>query len=184
LSAIEDLELPASRSHSRPVRLRALDRPTWRHWLAALAVLAGIPLRFWNLAGVPSSLNQDEAVYAYDAFSIFHTGRDHHGHPFPLAGLESFGPFSGAMLSFLEVPAVGILGLHVWVVRAVPALVSLITIPCVAGLGLLLFDSWLVGLTAAWVVALLPSMRSSGKVTARSSSRHWPAVWRWRPITR
>ena len=92
-----------------------------------------------DLPGVPSSLNQDEAVYAYDAFSIFHTGRDHHGHPFPLAGLESSGPFSGAKLSFLEAPSVGILGLHVWVMRAVPALVSLITTPAVAGLGLRLF---------------------------------------------
>jgi len=156
LSANATANPPLPTPHSLRTTLQSFDSPAWRRWLLALAVLAGVPLRFWNLAGVPSSLNEDESVYAYDAYSIFHTGRDHHGHPFPLAGLESFGPFSGAVLSFLEAPAVGVLGLHVWVVRAVPALVSLITIPCVAWLGLLLFDSWLVGLTAAWVVALLP----------------------------
>ena len=119
-------------------------------------MLTGAALRLWNLSGVPSSLNQDEAVYAYDAFSIFHTGRDHHGHPFPLAGLESFGPFSGSVLSFLEAPVVGLFGLHVWSARVVPALFSLLAIPGAAWLGALLFESTLVGLIAAWIVALLP----------------------------
>ena len=59
--------------------------------LVVAALLVGLGLRFVNLAGLPPALHQDEAVNGYDAYSLWLTGRDHNGHPFPFAGLESFG---------------------------------------------------------------------------------------------
>jgi len=106
---------------NRTGRQERLARVRWdtpAAWVLA-AILAGALLRFTNLGEIPSGLNQDEAVNGYDAYSLFLTGRDHHGHPFPFAGLESFGDWASPLLTFLTVPAVGLFGLRVEVVRGV-----------------------------------------------------------------
>ncbi len=66
-----------------------------------LALIVAAALRCANLGGVPPSLNQDEAVSGYDAYSLLLTGRDHQGHPPSLAGLESFGDWASPILTFL-----------------------------------------------------------------------------------
>src|SRR4026207_1620627 len=96
---------------------------SFTHTLLIVALLAGGVLRFAKLKEIPPGFNQDEAVNGYDAYSLFITGRDHHGHPFHFAGLESFGDWASPLLTFLTVPAVGLFGLRVDVVRSVPAVV-------------------------------------------------------------
>jgi len=120
------------------------------------ALLVGLGLRFVNLAGLPPALHQDEAVNGYDAYSLWLTGRDHNGHPFPFAGLESFGDWASPLLTFLTAPAVGLFGLRVEVVRAVPALVGALAIPGLYQLGVELLGSRLVGVVAAWLIAVSP----------------------------
>src|SRR5512143_1335904 len=106
---------------------------------ALLAVFVGGLLRFTALSDIPPGFNQDEAVNGYDAYSLFLTGRDHHGHPFPFAGLESFGDWASPLLTFVTAPAVGIFGLHVEVVRGVAAALGLLVIPVVYVLACKLF---------------------------------------------
>jgi 4-amino-4-deoxy-L-arabinose transferase-like glycosyltransferase len=120
------------------------------------AVVAGAALRFYHITAVPPGLQQDEAVYGYDAYSIFQTGRDHLGHPFPFVSLENFGDWSSPLLTFLCVPFVGIFGLHVEVIRGVTAVMGLIAIPAVFGLAVLLFQRPAAGVVAAWLIALSP----------------------------
>lgn len=128
-----------------------------RCWVVVLAaVLLGALLRFWDLDGVPPGLQQDEAVYGYDAYSIFETGRDHHGHPFPFASLETFGDWSSSLLSFLMAPAVGIFGLDVVVLRSVTALAGTLTIGAVFLLGVVLFQRPAAGAAAAVLIAVSP----------------------------
>ena len=135
---------------------RGFPRPSWVGVAVLAAILVGSVLRFVNLEGIPPAFNQDEAVYAYDAYSLFRTGRDHHGHPFPLAGSETFGPFSGSFLSFLAAPAVGIFGLRVAVFRGVCAAVGVLLIPIVYQLGVEFFGRRSIGVLAAWLVAVSP----------------------------
>src|SRR6266498_3085715 len=120
------------------------------------ALIVGTALRFASLNSVPPSLNQDEAVNGYDAFSLAVTGRDHHGHPFPFAGLESFGDWASPLLTFLTAPAVGLFGLRVEVLRAVSATVGVLGIPIVYLLTVELFGRRWVAALAAWLVALSP----------------------------
>jgi 4-amino-4-deoxy-L-arabinose transferase-like glycosyltransferase len=94
--------------------------------LVAIAVAAF--LRFASISSVPPGLNQDEAVNGYDAFSLSVTGRDHHGHPFPFAGLESFGDWASPLLTFITAPAVGLFGLRVEVIRGVPAALGVLLV--------------------------------------------------------
>src|ERR1044071_3960171 len=110
------------------------------HVLLLVVILAGSVLRFARLKEIPPGLNQDEAVNGYDAYSLFLTGRDHHGHPFPFAGLESFGDWVSPFLTFVTVPAVGLLGLRVEVVRGVTAALGVLAILVMYLLGSELFQ--------------------------------------------
>jgi 4-amino-4-deoxy-L-arabinose transferase-like glycosyltransferase len=120
------------------------------------ALIVGTALRFASLDSVPPSLNQDEAVNGYDAFSLAVTGRDHHGHPFPFAGLESFGDWASPLLTFLTAPSVGVFGLRPAAVRSVSSAIGVLLIPIVYRLGVELFDRTSLGLIAAWLIAVSP----------------------------
>lgn len=140
-------------------RLGAVSAPTRAaapQLVMLFAVIVGAILRFFNLTGVPPGFNQDEAVNGYDAWSLFLTGRDHLGHPFPFAGLESFGDWVSPLLTFLTAPVVGILGLHVWTVRSVPALLGVLAIPLVYALTNELFQRPWASVLAAWYIAVSP----------------------------
>src|SRR5512143_1821926 len=101
---------------------------SFTHCLLIIAILVGSILRFAQLKQIPPGIEQDEAVNGYDAYSLFLTGRDHHGHPFPFAGLESFGDWVSPLLTFITTPAVGLFGLRVEVVRGVAAALGVLAI--------------------------------------------------------
>src|ERR1051325_3302574 len=124
--------------------------------LLIVVILVGGVLRFARLHEIPPGLNQDEAVNGYDAYSLFLTGRDHHGHPFPFAGLESFGDWVSPLLTFLTAPAVGLLGLRVEVVRGVTAALGVLALLVMYLLGSELFQRPAVGVAAAFAIALSP----------------------------
>src|ERR1043165_3883903 len=126
------------------------------HILLIVALLVGSMLRFARLKEIPPCFNQDEAVNGYDAYSLFMTGRDHHGHPFPFAGLESFGDWVPPLLTFVTAPAVGLLGLRVEVVRGVTAALGVLAILVVYLLAYELFKRPALGLAAAFTIALSP----------------------------
>jgi 4-amino-4-deoxy-L-arabinose transferase-like glycosyltransferase len=141
---------------AKRLRWRWLVRPTAAEALVLMAIVTGILLRFANLAGVPPAPNQDEAVNGYDAYSLFLTGRDHLGHPFPFAGLESFGDWASPLLTFLTAPAVGLFGRRAEVVRAVSAAIGVLAIPIVYLLAVELFRRRSIGILAAWLIAVSP----------------------------
>jgi 4-amino-4-deoxy-L-arabinose transferase-like glycosyltransferase len=126
------------------------------HTLLLVAILVGSLLRFVDLKQIPPGFNQDEAVNGYDAYSLFVTGRDHHGHPFPFAGLESFGDWASPLLTFVTAPAVGVLGLHVEVVRGVAGALGVLSIPLIYILACKLFKRRAFGIAAAFAIALSP----------------------------
>jgi len=138
------------------VMARVLAPPVWPRALVLLAVLAGAILRLVDLHGVPPGLHQDEAIYAYDAYSLAMTGRDHLGHPFNLVGFEAFGEWAPPLLILIEAPFVGLFGLHVELVRAITALICVAGVPIVYLLGCLLTDRRSVGVIAAWLLAVSP----------------------------
>jgi 4-amino-4-deoxy-L-arabinose transferase-like glycosyltransferase len=95
-------------------------------------------------------------VNGYDAYSLLITGRDHHGHPFPFAGLESFGDWVSPLLTFLTIPAVALFGLRIEALRAVTAGIGVLAIPIIYSLAIELFKRRSIGVLAAWYLALSP----------------------------
>lgn len=76
---------------------------------AALLALA-LLLRVVWLRQAPAGFSQGEAVSLVDAWNLLTTGRDHLGHWLPLGTHEALGDWIAPLLTYLELPAVALLG--------------------------------------------------------------------------
>jgi 4-amino-4-deoxy-L-arabinose transferase-like glycosyltransferase len=139
---------------------RARARWTRIDWLpiglVVAAMIVGAALRLYNIGEIPSGFNQDEAVYSYDAYSLTKSGRDHLGHPLNLIGFETYGDWTPPMHSILLTPAAALFGLDIVAFRTWTVFLALALIPVMYLLAKLLFVRTWAGVTAAWIVALLP----------------------------
>jgi len=73
------------------------------------------------------ALNPDEAALGYNAYSIIKTGKDEHGHSFPLH-LKSFGDYKPAFYTYLSIPSIAIFGLNPFSVRLPNIILSVLAI--------------------------------------------------------
>ncbi len=53
-------------------------------WLMLAVLLLASGLRMIALETTPPGFYVDEAIESYDAYALWHTGRDHHGARFPI----------------------------------------------------------------------------------------------------
>lgn len=105
--------------------------------LVATLLLLAFVLRWFNAAAI--SPYWEEVALGYDAYSIATTGRDHHGHPWPLAAFESFGDWKPSLYFYAAAATVKLFGLEVWAVR-LPSLLAGVLI--VLGVGALVRQLW------------------------------------------
>jgi 4-amino-4-deoxy-L-arabinose transferase-like glycosyltransferase len=84
--------------------------------LIYVILIVAFILRIVNISNNPISLNQDEAVNGYDAYSIGLTLKDHRGNFLPFA-FQSFGDWVSPLLTYITVPFVKILGLNIFSIR-------------------------------------------------------------------
>ena len=98
------------------------DMPAKREIALAAAILAaGFALRLIGLAALPAGLNQDEASALYDAWAILNYGVDRNMNRLPVL-LVSWGSGQNALLSYLALPFIALLGPDVWALRLPMAL--------------------------------------------------------------
>lgn len=95
--------------------------------LIAVLILAAV-LRFYHLGSNPPSPYWEEAAIGYDAYSILKTGKDFHGHSWPLVAFESFGDYKPSLYFYATVPSVAIFGLNTFAVRFPSALFGTLTV--------------------------------------------------------
>ncbi len=88
--------------------------------LISILLLAAF-LRLAGLSRYPAGFNADEAALGYNAYSLMMTGKDEHGHPWPI-NLESFGDFKPALYSYMLIPIIKVMGLTELAVRLPAAL--------------------------------------------------------------
>lgn len=98
-----------------------------------LVLLLAAVVRFYRL-GSHTSPYWEEAALGYDAYSIWKTGRDHHGHRLPIVAFESFGDWKPSLYFYAASPFVGLLGLNTFSVRLPSAICGVMI---VLGVGLL-----------------------------------------------
>lgn len=90
-----------------------------------ILVLAAV-LRFNQLDNLPA-LNADEAAIGYNAYSLLQTGRDEHGHFWPIH-FESFGDWKPGLFFYIVLPFIAVFGLNEWAVRIPGALLGVATV--------------------------------------------------------
>ena len=94
--------------------------------LIAILVLASV-LRLYKLSSFPAGLNADEAALGYNAYSLLLTGKDEHGHSWPV-NLESFGDFKPAGYAYLLIPFIKVFGLTEFAVRLPSAIFGILAV--------------------------------------------------------
>lgn len=167
--------------------LRNLSRRTEAACAAALFAL-GFALRLAALAALPAGLNQDEASALYDAWAILNYGVDRNMNALPVL-LVSWGSGQNALLSYLAMPFIALLGPTVWALRLPMALSGCLTLALFWALARRargpVFALWALGFLALcpWHVMavrwglesnLLPAMLMGGVYfAALSEKRPW-----------
>ena len=79
-------------------------------------LLAGCGLRFYQLAENPSGFFRDEADKGYTSYSLWQTGNDQTGKPFPFY-VRSLQVTTSSLYQYLDIPFVASLGLNEFAVR-------------------------------------------------------------------
>lgn len=120
-----------------------------------LILLVGGFLRAWNLSHLPSGMNADEAALGYNAYSLLLTGKDEHGHAWPV-NLESFGDHKPALYAYMLIPFVKFLGLNELTVRLPAAIIGIIGIYIVYRCAWALFQNRTIGWLSAAGIAIAP----------------------------
>lgn len=104
-----------------------------------LILLLAILLRLVKLGLAPAGVNQDEALAAYESYSLLHFGVDSWGYHNPVY-LAAWGSGMNALESYLMMPFIALFGLQTWAIRLPQALVAILSIVCFYFLLKELFD--------------------------------------------
>lgn len=80
-----------------------------------------------KLSEIPNGFYVDEATLAYNAYSIYLTGADEYGEPFPKL-IRAFGTYTPPLFSYLSMPVLKIFGLQDITFRLVSAISALISV--------------------------------------------------------
>lgn len=123
--------------------------------LLLIIILAAAFLRFYQLGAIPAGLTNDEANIGYDAYSIYHTGRDQWGQFLPLVSFKGFGDYRPSLYTYLVVPVISLFGLTPFAVRFPSALFGVVSIIIFYSILKKLFSAK-VGLTGSILFAISP----------------------------
>lgn len=129
--------------------------------LLVLITILGAYLRLNQFLLSPPAFHIDESDIAYQAYSIFKTGRDYHGNFLPVHP-QSFTDRRPFLYMLVLIPFIAILGLNEFAIRLAPALFGAATIPLIYLLAKNLFPSpnmknkVYFGLLAGTILSLLP----------------------------
>jgi len=96
-----------------------------------LITLIGAVLRFYHLSGLPPSLNWDEVSHAYNAYSLYHTGKDQWGQVLPIINFRAYGDYPTPLNLYFTVPSIAIFGTTDFAARFPHALIGTLLIPVV-----------------------------------------------------
>ncbi len=92
--------------------------------LGLIIIFAGF-LYCFKLNNIPSGIYVDEAVAAYDSYSLINTGADHFGKKFPIA-FRFFGAYTPGLFVYINTLPIKIFGLNNFSIRFISVISTLI----------------------------------------------------------
>lgn len=99
-----------------------------RRWSLPLVFLLAFAVRIVGITQSPPTPYWEEVALGYDAYSILHTGKDHHGETLPVVAFRSFGDYKPSLYFYATVPSVAAFGLSTFAVRFPSVIASSITV--------------------------------------------------------
>ena len=170
------------------MKIRLKDNRLTEAFAAALLLILGCTVRLIALGALPYGLNQDEASAGYEAFALLREGIDRCGNPWPVL-LVSWGSGQNALMTYLAMPFVALLGLGELSVRLPNAIFGCLTLPVfwllarrcggrrfgLLALGLLAVNPWHI-MASRWALEsnLLPFFLLTGVwLTSLAWERPW-----------
>lgn len=120
-----------------------------------LIVLAAFILRLYRVTEIPPSLNWDEVSIGYNAYSILKTGKDEWGQFLPVH-FKAYGEYKLPVQIYASIPGIAIFGLKEMGVRITPVVYGTLTVLVTFFLARALFQNELLGLIAAFLLAISP----------------------------
>ncbi len=155
------------------------------HWIGILLVLLlGSALRMVALEQSPPGLAPDEACNSYDAYSIWHTGRDQHGVLLPTV-MRALNDYRMPLFMYTQAPLVGAGGLTVFNARLAAAFWGIVALAGLYRLGREWFDRH-VALAAMAFLAISPwavplnRMAHEANTTVLMALLTTGLFWQWR----
>lgn len=146
--------------------------------------------RFWNLTGLPPSPYEEEVALGYDAYSIWKTGKDHHGNPYPLLALQSFGDWKPALYAYAIIPFLPVFDLSVLAVRLPSAIAGASLLISIIAIGRYIGIRWkwtsLVAVTSPWLILFSRAAWEVNLATACITGAMALFLWqsRWEKLPR
>ncbi len=117
--------------------------------------ILGAFIRFFLLAQIPASLNQDETAIGYNAYSILKTGHDEHGVFMPIT-YESFGDWKLILYPLIDTIPILLFGLNEFAVRFPSAFFGSLQVVLIFFLAQQLFKNKKISLISAFMMAMSP----------------------------
>lgn len=134
--------------------------PARGSWALAIGLLVTLAvatlLRVPALDRAPPGLHQDEAVNAWNAWCLLHTGRDQFGVSWPIFCMRAIGDFRSTLYTYSQIPFQAVGGLNTWTIRLPAALGGALTVLLSYFIGRRLFDP-ATGLATAALFAINPT---------------------------
>ncbi len=149
-----------------------------------LVLLVGSALRIVALEQSPPGLAPDEACNSYDAYSLWHTGRDQHGVLLPTV-MRALNDYRMPLFMYTQAPLVGAGGLTVFNARLAAAFWGILTLPALYRLGKEWFNRR-VALASIALLAISPwavplnRMALEVNTTVPAALLTAGLFWRWR----
>lgn len=119
-----------------------------------ILLLAAFAVRAVGLDTSPPALNSDELLKAFDGASVYHTGKDHHGEPWPLFFRQS-GEYSPPIYIYFAGMLSAPFGIAPYTVRLPSAIFGMLSVLLAYLLARRCQGEWF-GLLAAFLVAVSP----------------------------
>lgn len=120
-----------------------------------LIILLAFGLRAYQLEEIPPALNWDEISIGYNAYSVLKTGKDEWGQFMPIH-FKAYGEYKLPAQVYFSIPGIAIFGLNEFGVRVTALVYGTLTVLIMFFLGRAIFASNLVGLVAAFLLAISP----------------------------
>lgn len=118
-------------------------------------LIIGSLVRVCGIDKMPNALNVDEASSGYEAYSIMKYGIDRNGNSYPVF-LYSWGEGQNALLSYIMIPFIAIIGLSEFSIRLPMAIIGIISLYAFYYLLKNIFDNKKIALLGVTFLAITP----------------------------